>query len=62
MFHKIKDVRALQNNKLSVQFIEGKTKIYDINNLINNVPMFKKLGRNEKSFYSYKNNEHITTC
>lgn len=34
MFHKVKDVTALPNLKLSVQFAEGVTKIYDVSPLI----------------------------
>ena len=36
MFHKVKNVSALENYKLSVQFCEGVTKIYDVN------PLFEK--------------------
>jgi len=36
MFHKIKNVNALPEYKLSVQFAEGVTKIYDV------APLFKK--------------------
>ncbi len=37
MFHKIKNVSPLPDFRLSVQFAEGVTKIYDVN------PLFKKL-------------------
>ena len=43
MFHKIKSVNALPNYKLSIQFSEGKTKIYDINPLFNKYKLFNKL-------------------
>ena len=33
MFHKVKCVNALPEYKLSVQFAEGVTKIYDVGNL-----------------------------
>jgi hypothetical protein len=36
MFHKVKDVNALPDYKLSVQFCEGVTKIYDV------APLFEK--------------------
>ena len=36
MFHKVKNVNALPDYKLSVQFCEGVTKIYDV------VPLFEK--------------------
>ena len=43
MFHKIKSVSALQNYKLSVQFSEGVTKIYDVLPLIEQHKMFAPL-------------------
>lgn len=43
MFHKIKDVSALPDYKLSVQFAEGVTKIYDVTPLINKYNMFEPL-------------------
>ena len=36
MFHKVKNVAALDNYLLSVSFVEGVTKIYDVK------PLFKK--------------------
>ena len=36
MFHKVKNVNALPDYKLSVQFCEGVTKIYDV------APLFEK--------------------
>jgi hypothetical protein len=36
MFHKIKNVAGLQDYRLSVQFAEGVTKIYDVK------PLFRK--------------------
>lgn len=36
MFHKVKNINALPDYKLSVQFCEGVTKIYDV------APLFKK--------------------
>lgn len=43
MFHKVKDVTALPNYKLSVQFSEGVTKIYDVTPLIDQYKMFADL-------------------
>ena len=43
MFHKVKDVTALPNFKLSVQFAEGVTKIYDVAPLIEQYKMFAEL-------------------
>ena len=37
MFHKIKNISALPDFKLSVQFSEGVTKIYDVK------PLFEKI-------------------
>lgn len=47
MFHKIKSVTPLQDYKLSIQFSEGITKIYDVKNLIKNNKMFKELENRE---------------
>ena len=49
MFHKIKDVTALPNYKLSIQFAEGITKIYDVKLLFDKHKMFEEL-RDEKVF------------
>lgn len=43
MFHKVKDVTALPDHKLSVQFVEGVTKIYDVAPLIEQYKMFTGL-------------------
>ncbi len=43
MFHKIKNVSALPNCRLSVQFSEGVTKIYDVLPLIEKYKMFEML-------------------
>lgn len=51
MFHKIKNVTPLQNYKLSIQFAEGVTKIYNMINLIENNKMFFKL-KDKDLFYS----------
>ncbi len=41
MFHKIKNVAAMPDFKLSVQFSEGVTKIYDVKPLFDRIPAFK---------------------
>ncbi len=47
MFHKIKNVTALPEFKLSVQFAEGVTKIYDVLPLIEKFDSFKPLNNAE---------------
>jgi len=49
MFHKVKVVNALPDYRLSVQFAEGVTKIYDVN------PLFKKW----KSFQVLKSSPEL---
>ena len=51
MFHKIKNVTALKDYKLSVQFSEGITKIYDVSELIKTNSMFYDL-KDIELFYS----------
>ena len=51
MFHKIKNVSALPDFRLSVQFCEGVTKIYDMNILVENYPIFNTLKENQDNFY-----------
>ena len=51
MFHKVKNVTALPDFKLSIQFSEGVTKIYNVKDLIEKNPMFKNL-QNEELFYN----------
>ena len=43
MFHKVKDVSALPDYKLSVQFAEGCTKIYDVSPLFEKWDVFLEL-------------------
>ena len=43
MFHKIKNVSALPEYRLSVQFAEGCTKIYDMKPLFEQIPLFAEL-------------------
>ncbi len=52
MFHKIKNVSALPDFRLSVQFSEGVTKIYDVNPLFDKIPCFAELKCNLDDFYS----------
>ncbi len=40
MFHKIKNVSPLPEHRLSVQFSEGITKIYDVKPLFGQCPAF----------------------
>lgn len=40
MFHKVKNVNALPDYRLSVQFQEGVTKIYDLKPLFEQLPVF----------------------
>ena len=50
MFHKVKHVTALPEFKLSVQFAEGITKIYDVASLFERFPIFAEL-KNSHDFY-----------
>lgn len=50
MFHKIKNVTPLPEYKLSVQFSEGVTKIYDVKSLFHTLPVFKFLMENPEEF------------
>lgn len=52
MFHKIKNVFPLPDYKLSVQFAQGVTKIYDV------VPLFEKL----PAFAALKNDPDEFSC
>lgn len=49
MFHKVKAVSAMPDYKLSVQFCEGVTKIYDVKPLFERLPFFAAL-QNEELF------------
>lgn len=51
MFHKIKDVSALPDYKLSVQFSEGITKLYDVKPLFEKWAAFKTL-RDDLALFS----------
>lgn len=50
MFHKIKNVAAIPDYRLSVQFCEGVTKIYDVKPLFEQLPVFIAL-KNEEEFF-----------
>jgi len=52
MFHKVKSVAPLSGFKLSVQFSEGVTKLYDMNPLFEKIPAFQHLRDNPADFYS----------
>ncbi len=52
MFHKIKNVSALPDFRLSVQFSEGVTKIYNVKSLFEKIPCFVELKNNLDEFYS----------
>ena len=46
MFHKVKSINPILGFKLSVQFSEGVTKIYDMNQLFEKMPVFCTLKEN----------------
>jgi hypothetical protein len=50
MFHKVKAVNPLPDCKLSVQFAEGITKIYDVKPLFDKWPAFKSLQTSPQLF------------
>lgn len=52
MFHKVKNVAPLPDFKLSVQFSEGVTKLYDMNPLFEKIPAFQYLRDNPADFHS----------
>ena len=52
MFHKVKSVAPLSGFKLSVQFSEGVTKLYDMNPLFEKIPAFQYLRENPDDFHS----------
>lgn len=57
MFHKVKSVNALPDYRLSVQFAEGVTKIYDVKPLFAKWESFKALKKSEELFYDVKVDE-----
>lgn len=50
MFHKIKNISALPDFMLSVQFCEGVTKLYDLKPLFDKLPVFRYLQDNPEEF------------
>ena len=50
MFHKIKSVSVLPEYKLSIEFSEGITKIYDVKPLFKGIPLFSELERRPELF------------
>lgn len=50
MFHKVKNVSAIKDFKLCVQFCEGVTKIYNINPLFEQIPVFLFLKNHPEDF------------
>ena len=52
MFHKVKNVNALPDFRLSVQFSEGVTKIYDVKPLFSKRAPFKSLEKSPELFAS----------
>lgn len=50
MFHKVKNVSVLPDYKLSVQFSEGVTKLYDVKTLFDKIPVFKTFEKNPEKF------------
>lgn len=51
MFHKVKNVNALSDYRLSVQFCEGITKIYDVKPLFEKLSVFGYFKEHEEEFY-----------
>ena len=54
MFHKLKDVTALADYRLCVQFAEGVTKIYDVKPLFDKWAPFEALRSTPHLFYDVK--------
>ncbi|MBO4390892.1 MAG: DUF2442 domain-containing protein [Lachnospiraceae bacterium] len=54
MFHKVKTVSCLPDYRLSIQFMEGVTKIYDVKPLFSKWEAFKALEKSPELFYEAK--------
>lgn len=54
MFHKIKEVTALADYRLCVQFAEGVTKTYDVKPLFDKWPVFQEFKTSQHLFYDVK--------
>ena len=52
MFHKVKNVKALTNYKLSVQFCDGTTKLYNVEELFTKIPVFQYFEKHTDEFYN----------
>ncbi len=52
MFHKVKNVSPLPDYRLSVQFSEGVTKLYDLKLLFTKLPVFTELQNDPDLFFS----------
>ncbi len=52
MFHKVKNVSPLPDYRLSVQFSEGVTKLYDLKLLFTKLPVFTELQNDPELFSS----------
>ncbi len=52
MFHKVKAVNVIPDYRLSVQFAEGVTKIYDLKPLFDKWPIFTELKNDEELLYA----------
>lgn len=50
MFHKVRSVAAIPDFKLSVQFSEGVTKVYDVKPLFEKLPVFRRLESDPAEF------------
>ena len=50
MFHKVKNVAPIPDFKLSVQFSEGVTKLYDMKPLFDKLPVFRQFKDNPAEF------------
>ena len=51
MFHRVKNVNALSDFKLKVQFYDGITKIYDVKPIFEKLPVFNYFKDREEEFY-----------
>ena len=52
MFHKVKSVTALPEYRLSIQFSEGVTKVYEVGQLFEKYKMFSPLKEDRSLFYN----------
>lgn len=50
MFHKVKSIAPLTDFRLSVQFSEGVTKLYDVKPLFEKIPAFRYFQENPQEF------------